>query len=110
MTPPCTSIKTAPGQTPPYSTAHVEYLDSVILAKVYRERPHVVPFDLARVICPGGKPLKTVSGVGTLRPDGIHFSVNGALWFAETYGEKLIRHGDAEYAVKALERLAGWQG
>ncbi len=30
--------------------------------------------------------------------------------YRETYGEALIRHGEAEYAVEGLERLAGWQG
>lgn len=30
--------------------------------------------------------------------------------YTETYGERLIRHGEAEYAVEALERLAGWEG
>jgi hypothetical protein len=29
--------------------------------------------------------------------------------YVETYGEKLIRHGDAEFSVAALERLAGWE-
>lgn len=29
--------------------------------------------------------------------------------FIETYGKKLIAHGDTEYAVEALERLAGWR-
>ena len=29
--------------------------------------------------------------------------------YGDTYGESLIRHGDAEYSVEALERLAGWQ-
>jgi hypothetical protein len=28
--------------------------------------------------------------------------------YTETYGETLIRHGEAEYAVEALERLAAW--
>jgi hypothetical protein len=93
MVPPCTAIKPVPGQAPAYSSAHVEHLDTVILAKVFRERPKVVPFDLASIVCPDGKPLKTVTGVGTLRPDGIHFSVNGALWFAQNYGEKLLKAG-----------------
>ena len=94
MTAPCTSIKTAPGQTVPYSTAHLDHLNSAILAKVFRERKgRVVPFDLASVICPGGKPLKSVAGVGILRSDGVHFSVNGALWFADKYGEKLLKAG-----------------
>lgn len=29
--------------------------------------------------------------------------------YTETYGEQLIRHGEAEFAVAALERLAGWE-
>jgi hypothetical protein len=29
--------------------------------------------------------------------------------YEDTYGESLIRHGDTEYNVEALERLAGWQ-
>lgn len=30
--------------------------------------------------------------------------------YVETYGKKLIEHGETEYAVEALERLAGWRG
>ena len=30
--------------------------------------------------------------------------------YQETYGENLIRHGEAEYAVAAMARLAGWIG
>ncbi|HTW10438.1 MAG TPA: hypothetical protein VME46_23235, partial [Acidimicrobiales bacterium] len=29
--------------------------------------------------------------------------------YVETYGERLVRHGETEFAVEALERLAGWQ-
>jgi hypothetical protein len=29
--------------------------------------------------------------------------------YVETYGKRLIEHGDAEYRVEALERLAGWK-
>ncbi len=29
--------------------------------------------------------------------------------YTETYGKALIRHGEAEYAVEGLERLAGWK-
>lgn len=28
--------------------------------------------------------------------------------YVDTYGSQLIRHGDAEFSVEALERLAGW--
>jgi hypothetical protein len=30
--------------------------------------------------------------------------------YTQTYREKLLRHGDAEYALEALERLATWRG
>ena len=30
--------------------------------------------------------------------------------YVDTYGKKLIEHGETEYAVEALERLAGWRG
>jgi len=29
--------------------------------------------------------------------------------YTETFGEKLIRHGETEFAVEALARLANWQ-
>ena len=29
--------------------------------------------------------------------------------YVATYGEHLVNHGEAEYAVEALERLAGWR-
>lgn len=29
--------------------------------------------------------------------------------YVETYGEKLIRHGETEFAVEALARLTGWE-
>ena len=30
--------------------------------------------------------------------------------YKETYGEALIQHGQTEFAVDGLERLAGWEG
>jgi hypothetical protein len=33
---------------------------------------------------------ESVPGIGALRPDGVHFSVPGALWFARTYGDRLL--------------------
>lgn len=29
--------------------------------------------------------------------------------YNDTYGEALIRHGQSEFAIEALERLAGWR-
>ena len=47
-------------------------------------------FDLDAALCPDGDALDEVDGVGTLRYDGLHFTVPGAYWFAETYGPALI--------------------
>ena len=75
-----------------YDSSEVEHLNSVILPRVERARAgKVTMFDLDGVICPGGKVRESVPGVGALRPDGVHFSVPGALWFARTNGERLLR-------------------
>lgn len=29
--------------------------------------------------------------------------------YVDIYGQKLIRHGEAEFAADALERLSGWR-
>jgi hypothetical protein len=29
--------------------------------------------------------------------------------YVDTYGKQIIQHGEAEYAVEGLERLAGWR-
>ena len=94
MTPPCTGIKPVAGQPDPYDASNLAHLDTAILPAVERARPgRVAAFDLATILCPGGKPLKTVDGVGQLRPDGVHFSAAGAEWFAAKYGEKVLAMG-----------------
>ncbi len=95
MTPPCLDLKSAAVQIPAlqsvYSHANIDPLATKILPQVARDRPGQVSlFDLAGVMCPGGKPLTSLPGVGAMRPDGVHFSVNGSLWFANTYGDKLL--------------------
>jgi peptidoglycan/LPS O-acetylase OafA/YrhL len=93
MTPPCTALRASAGQPAPYDTSNIQHLDDTIVAKVARDRPKLVRFDLASILCPGGEPLESVAGVGELRPDGVHFSVEAALWFARTYGEKVLAAG-----------------
>ena len=50
-------------------------------------------FDLDAILCPGGKYRTSVPGVGEVRGDGVHFTVDGAMWFADTYGKQLIGIG-----------------
>ena len=92
MKPPCAAIPSGLGQKAPYDSSQVEHLNSVILPQVERARAgKVTMFDLDGVICPGGKARESVPGVGALRPDGVHFSVPGALWIARTAGDRLLK-------------------
>ncbi len=91
MTPPCLGLDPA-GVPLPYSALNMRLLGTQILPAVVRERPGKVKlFDLASIICPAGKPLKSVPGVSVLRPDGVHFSVDGSLWFARKYGTAVLK-------------------
>ncbi len=98
MTAPCLDLKPTPGGSSAAilknEQSGIAHLDSTILRALAKERPGKVSlFDLAAVMCPDGKPLKSVPGVADMRPDGIHFAVDGSLWFAETYGDKVLKLG-----------------
>jgi len=95
---PCTELATVVGQpadqSPGYDPEVLAYLNDVILGTLARANPdRMALFPLDDVICPGGDFLESVDGVDDLRPDGIHFSVDGSLWFAENYGDDVLRLG-----------------
>ena len=50
-------------------------------------------FDLYAVLCPDGKLLNGADGISPLRVDGIHFTPDGSMWFARTYGDQLLEQG-----------------
>jgi hypothetical protein len=50
-------------------------------------------FDLDAILCPNGEYRNTAPGVSEVRGDGVHFTVDGAMWFADTYGKQLIGIG-----------------
>jgi peptidoglycan/LPS O-acetylase OafA/YrhL len=93
MQPPCAELRSGqPGGAA--STLDQELLDHLnheVLQELVMRRPgHVELFDLDRTICPDGRALESVDDVEDLRPDGVHFSVEGSLWFAENYGPELV--------------------
>lgn len=47
-------------------------------------------FQLDDILCPNGQMIDEIEGVGPVFVDGVHFSVDGAMWFARKYGEELI--------------------
>lgn len=96
MIPPCVDRTSAAALISSSDTTHIPYLGTTIVPRLRTERPSLQVFDLARIVCPGGRPVHSVPGVDDLRPDGIHYSVPGSLWFADRYGEdllKLAEHG-----------------
>lgn len=67
----------------------IRHVARTILPALQRERPGVRLLDLYSIICPDDEPLFAVDGV-VLRPDGVHFSVDGALWLADTIGREIM--------------------
>jgi hypothetical protein len=94
---PCIEVRTAPGQTDSVGDANnprIQHLNDAILPAVAEERPDtVVLFDLDDILCPGGRYAEEIDGISPIRTDGVHFSVDGSLWFAATHGPELLRLG-----------------
>ena len=93
MSPPC--VRLLPGllggevDEEVFNPARMEALQAIV-AQLPAERPDTVEvYDLDAVLCPGGEFLETVDGVGDIRPDGIHLSVDGSLWLAEQLQDDL---------------------
>lgn len=78
------------GPGSPFDPATMDHLRTVILPALVRERPEVTLYDLGAHLCPGGRYLESVDGVGVLRPDGLHLSVEGTAWLAGLVGEDLL--------------------
>jgi len=77
----------------PYETARVRHLNEVIAPRLAEGRDDLALFDLFDIVCPEGEFVESLGGVEELRPDGVHFSRDGAMWLAETHGEALLGAG-----------------
>ncbi len=62
----------------------------VLTALVKRRPTKVAVFPLFDALCPNGKFVASQDHVSNIRPDGVHFSVDGALWFARKYGQQVL--------------------
>ena len=65
------------------------YVRDVINTRFAALRPNVRFVDLSDTLCPGGRFASEVDGID-VRPDGAHFSVEGARWLAETFGHDIV--------------------
>lgn len=95
LTAPCNRLDPPPGQASASgsseTTARTAHLNAEILPRVAAARPDSVElFQLDDILCPDGQMIDEIKGVGPVFVDGVHFSVDGAMWFARKYGEELI--------------------
>ena len=62
--------------------------------RVFLDRnPDVQFFDANAALCPEGTFVGELGNLDNARPDGMHLSEAGALWFAETYGGEILHIG-----------------
>ena len=67
----------------------IDYVRRVIYPRLVAARPDIRLFDLYDAVCPDGRFAREIEGVD-LRPDGAHFSAEGAVWVAEHFGTALL--------------------
>jgi peptidoglycan/LPS O-acetylase OafA/YrhL len=95
---PCSRFRPIPGQAtqlpPGFDDERAAHLNDEILPALMAQRPDIERFELDDVLCPDGQFQDEIDGVSPVRVDGIHFSVDGSIWFAEEYGEELLRMGE----------------
>ena len=72
------------------SDEDVIHVNRSVLADLERRHASVDLFDLHAIVCPGGAYAPGTEEVPLLRPDGIHFSPEGAQWLAREYGDTLV--------------------
>ena len=71
----------------------IDYVRDVIYPRLGESRPDIRFFDLHEIVCPDGRFAAEMDGL-TIRPDGAHFSPEGAIWLAEKHGEDLLEGRD----------------
>lgn len=76
-----------------YDTARVRYLNESLIPRLVEARPEVRTYDLFSELCPQGEFVESMGGVEQLRPDGVHFSTEGSLWLAYTFGGDMLEAG-----------------
>jgi len=76
-----------------YDTARVRYLNESLIPRLVEDRPEVRTYDLFSKLCPKGVFVESMGGVDKVRPDGVHFSTEGSLWLAYTFGGEMLEAG-----------------
>ena len=72
-----------------YSISRTVHLNEDLLPRLVAARPAIRLYDLFSIMCPDGTFHDEVAGI-TPRPDGAHFSSEGAVWLADTYGKAIL--------------------
>jgi peptidoglycan/LPS O-acetylase OafA/YrhL len=92
LTAPCAAEIDGPlRNTGAFDTDRLEYLNDEILPRVAAVEPAVEVVDLFGRVCPNGEAADAIEGVADGRPDGVHFSPDGAYALSEWLGPLLER-------------------
>jgi peptidoglycan/LPS O-acetylase OafA/YrhL len=67
-----------------------EIFNSTVLSDMLAAHPDAKLFDLDEALCPNGIATEKLANGAVVRYDGLHFSVEGAEWFAETHGPSFL--------------------
>ncbi|MBK6510337.1 MAG: acyltransferase [Haliea sp.] len=76
-----------------YDTARVRHLNYSLIPRLVEDRPEVRTYDLFPKLCPEGVFVESMDGIDNVRPDGVHFSTEGSLWLAYTFGGEMLEAG-----------------
>lgn len=87
---PCVSYVFPSGDDGPFRLERIRHVNEVVLGRLRAVRPELHTFDLFDVLCPDGEFVRGLADVDVLRPDGVHLSSEGSLWFAEGHGDSIL--------------------
>ena len=92
--PPCTTSGKGyflPQATAAFDITRLQHLNHDILPQLVAARPgKVTLIDTYSRLCPEDTFTNEIDGVSNVRPDGIHFGTDGAIWFGQSFGQQIL--------------------
>lgn len=94
MRAPCGPVPFQDGDSVRDADRELRLLNTNVLEPLAASRPEIDQlFPLDEVLCPDGEFTEDIDGIENIRFDGLHFTPEGSIWFADTYGEAILAAG-----------------